>query len=484
MFGAVDLGSNSFRLHIGRHDGETIRVVKSARDPIRLAAGLDKKGNLSEAAIASAIQSLKGLNGILSAYPLDAVRAVATNTLRVAGNTHTFLAEAEKALGYPIEVISGEEEGRLIYLGMANSFVSPAEKRLVADIGGGSTELILGRGQEIEHVESFSVGTVRQSLSFFPDGCISASAFDAAILSARCYFEDAASFYHPKNWKRAYASSGTMRAISELIARSGLGPADMTLKSLEALKSRFIQFGDVASIDMPGLKPERAASVVGGLAILIALFQELGITVMTPVETGLRMGVMWDLYLRANQRDRRDRSVREFQQKFHCDQARATRVAEDASAIYSGIKASSESYAKLLYWAALLHEAGLAVSQTNYHKHGAYLAENADLPGFTAREQRILSRLVLGQKGNLKKVGDLLADADLRKAVLALRIATTFLHAHIGLDFSQFRLKAKSKFEMEVKRDWLAQHPTLSYSLNKEQGCWRDAGVDFSVKQV
>ena len=191
MFAAVDLGSNSFRLHIGRYDGETIRIIKSARDPIRLGAGLDGKGNITGIAMAAAIESLARFNTILSAYPLSTVRVVATNTIRIANNSADFLPAAEAALGYPIEIISGEEEGRLIYMGVAST-LSSNERRLVIDIGGGSTELIIGAGQQIERVESFTVGTVQQNLTFFPDGHIEADAFDEAILSARSRFEDAA----------------------------------------------------------------------------------------------------------------------------------------------------------------------------------------------------------------------------------------------------------------------------------------------------
>ncbi|HEV7856652.1 MAG TPA: Ppx/GppA family phosphatase, partial [Herminiimonas sp.] len=267
MFAAVDLGSNSFRLHIGRHDGETMRIVKSARDPIRLGAGLDSKGNLTAAAMAGAIESLGRLNSILSTYPLSAVRVVATNTIRVAKNSAAFLPAAEAAIGYPIEIISGEEEGRLIYLGVASTLASN-ERRLVLDIGGGSTELSLGKGLEIEQVESFSIGTVPQSRTFFPDGHIDAAAFEAAILSARSRFEDAAPLYQSNLWSNAYGSSGTIRAIADAMAKNNIGDGTLSLKSLDAFKRRLIQFGHTSNIDLVGMKADRATSITGGLAIL------------------------------------------------------------------------------------------------------------------------------------------------------------------------------------------------------------------------
>ncbi len=482
MFAAVDLGSNSFRLHIGRHDGDTIRIVKSARDPVRLGAGFDSEHNLTPAAMQSAIASLTRFNSILSTYPLEAVRVVATNAMRMAKNSAVFLPAAEAAIGYPIEIISGEEEGRLIYMGVASSLPSLTERRLVLDIGGGSTELILGRGQEIEHVESFSIGTVPQTLSFFREGKIDADTFDAAILSARSRFEDAAPAYRAERWSCAYGSSGTIRAIADAINKNGLGDGTLALKSLEALKRRLIQFGHSANIDLIGMKPDSTTSIPGGLAILIAVMQELGIKVMKPIDAGLRIGVLWDLQLRATKRDRREQSVRDFMQRFDADGKRADFAAHTASAMLSLLKPTDDKYVKLLNWAGLLHEIGLAVSHSGYHKHAAYMIEHADMSGFTTREQRLVSYLVLAQKGNLRKVGDSLADANFVKAILALRLAVMFMHAHIAVDIAEVRLKIKNRIELELPKVWVNDHPTVAYLLDKEKESWSEVGIDFSIK--
>lgn len=481
MFAAVDLGSNSFRLHIGRYDGENMRIVRSARDPTRLGAGLDSKGNLTAAAMADGIASLARFNSILSTYPLNAVRVVATNTIRIANNAAAFLPAAEAAIGYPIEIISGEEEGRLIYMGVA-SMLSSNERRLVLDIGGGSTELILGKGQQIERVESFTVGTVQQSLSFFPDGHIDAAAFEAAIVSARSRFEDAAPLYKPDLWTGAYGSSGTVRAIADAIVRNDLGDGNVSLKNLEAFKRRLIQFGHASNIDLAGMKVDRASSIAGGLAILIALMQEIGIREIKPIDAGLRMGVLWDLQWRATKRDRRDQSVHDFLHRFAVDATRAERVAQLAGAIFPLLKPADDSYARLLGWSGLLHEIGLAVSHSSYHKHAAYMIENADLPGFTAREQRVMSRLVLAQKGNLRKVSDALANGDFAKAVLALRLAVMFMHARVAVDVDDMRLKMKNRIELEIRQDCVRDHPTVSYWMEKEKEFWSEVGVDFSIR--
>ncbi|MEC5216866.1 exopolyphosphatase/guanosine-5'-triphosphate,3'-diphosphate pyrophosphatase [Actimicrobium sp. GrIS 1.19] len=486
MFAAVDLGSNSFRLHIGRHEEGEFRIVKTAREPIRLGAGLDRNGNLTDAAMQSALDCLMRFAAVLSAYPLTAVRVVATNTLRIANNAAQFLPLAEKAIRYPIEIISGEEEGRLIYLGVASVLANPDERRLVIDIGGGSTELILGQGHEIERVESFGIGTVKQSLTFFPDGRIDAPAYEAAILSARSVFEDAAPPYHPQFWQVAYGSSGTIRVIAEVIARNALGDGLLSVSGLEALKQRFIAAGQVNRIDLTGMKPERAAVMVGGLAILIGVMQELGVDALTPIEAGLRMGVLWDLQLRATKRDRREQSVRGFLQRFRADQGRANQVAESAGALYLQLKPAAEGHTRLLYWSALLHEVGMAVSHSGYHKHAAYMIENADLPGFTTREQRIMSTLILAQKGNLRKLNDALVDPDFAKAVLALRLAVMLMHGRIGVDQSQLRLrmKTKARIDIELRRDLITQHPTLAYWLEKEREWWDAIGTELVIRQT
>jgi exopolyphosphatase/guanosine-5'-triphosphate,3'-diphosphate pyrophosphatase len=482
MLAAVDLGSNSFRLHIARHEGDAIRVVKSAREPIRLAAGLDADGNLTLQAIQNAVDCLARFREILNAYPIDSVRVVATNTIRIAKNSAAILPRAEAAIGHPIDVISGEEEGRLIYMGVSNAIPVPDERRLVMDIGGGSTEVILGRGHEIIKVESFSIGTVKHSASFFSDGRLTEAAFEAAILSARSMFEDAAPPYQPQHWRKAYGSSGTMRAIADAIVNNGLGDGKLTLKSLNALKQYCIRSGQLCELELTGIKPERVAMVIGGLAILIGLMLEFNIEVLLPVEAGLRMGVMWDLYLRATKRDRREVSVQKITQLFHIDMSRANRVADMVKSIYQQLKPASDTYLRLLYWSAMLHEVGMVVSHTGYHKHGAYMIENADMAGFTTSEQRIMSKLILSQKGNLRKISEGLTEMDFAKAVLALRLAVMLMHSRAEIDYEDIRLKMKKNIELDMRRDWVSLHPTVAYWLQKETECWREVGMDFLVR--
>ena len=482
MLAAVDLGSNSFRMHIARHEGDAIRVVKSAREPIRLAAGLDHDGNLTQEAMQRAVDCLSRFREILNAYPIDSLRVVATNTVRIARNAAELLPRAEAAIGCQIEVISGEEEGRLIYMGVSNAVAIPGERRLVVDIGGGSTEVILGRGHEIVQVESFSIGTVKHASTFFPDGELTEAAFEAAILSSRSTFEDAAPPYHPQHWRRAYGSSGTMRAIAEAISNAGLGDGRITLNSLHALKNYCISRGSIAQLELRGVKSERVAMVVSGLAILAGIMTELKIDTLIPIEAGLRIGVMWDLYLRATRRDRREVSVQQAAKLFHSDMERAHTVADMAKSLYQQLKPVGDTYTRLLQWSALLHEAGMVISHTGYHKHGAYMIENADMAGFTTREQRIMSKLILSQKGNLRKVAEGLADSDFAKAVLALRLSVMLMHSRAGIEYEDLRIRMKKTIELEMQRDWVSEHPTVAYWLQKEIEFWREIGIDYSVR--
>ena len=489
MFAAVDLGSNSFRLHIGEPAGGRMHIVRTARDPIRLAAGLDKDNMLSEAAMRTAVRSLEQFRAILDEYTLDAVRVVATNTLRVARNAELLLPQLEAAIGYPVEVISGEEEGRLIYMGVARAIDRPDERRLVVDIGGGSTEVIAAIGPEINLVESFGIGTHPQTAAFFAQGRITARAFDAAVTEARARFEDAAGLYKAQGWDAAYGSSGTMRAINEVILRNSIGDGSMSQASLHALRDILLELGHVDAFNMPGIKKERVPVMVGGLTVLIAVMQELGVERLTAINAGLRLGVLSDLELRANRRDRRDAAIRACMRRFGVDGQRALRTSHIASRLYETLAPIDAQH--YLCWSAMLHEVGLAISMTGAHKHGAYIVEHADLPGFTTREQRLMGTLVLGQKGNLRKIRESLLELDMAKAVLALRMAVVFMHARADDDLAGLnvrvvqRLKTRldgARIELDLPAGLMAKHPTLAPWLQKEEEAWSEIGVPFQVK--
>lgn len=482
MFAAVDLGSNSFRLHIGEPAGGRMHIVRTARDPIRLAAGLDGENMLSEASMRSAIRCLQEFRKILDDYQLDAVRVVATNTMRVAKNAELLLPLAENAIGHPIEIISGEEEGRLIYMGVARAIERQDERRLVIDIGGGSTEVIAGTGSEIHLVESFGIGTQPQTLAYFPDGRITARNFDAAVTAARARFEDAASLYHAQGWDIAYGSSGTMRAISEVIARNAIGDGTVSLASLHALRDILIELAHVDAFCLPGVKRERVPVMVGGLTVLIGAMQELKVGHLNAINAGLRLGVLSDLELRANRRDRRDAAIRTCMGRFRVDSGRALRTVNIATVLFERLQPQADTHRPYLAWAAMLHEIGLAISMSGAHKHGAYIVEHADLGGFTTREQRMLATLMLGQKGNLRKIRESLVEPDFAKAVLALRLAVVLMHARADDDIAGLRLRMKSRIELDLPPGLMGKHPTLAPWLEKEAEAWGEVGMAFQLR--
>jgi len=483
MYAAVDLGSNSFRLHIGEPIAGQIHLVRTARDPIRLAAGLGPDNVLGLEAQATAVRTLRDFSAILRQYRLEAVRVVATNTLRVARNAEAVLPRLEEAIGYPIEIISGEEEGRLIYMGVARALGGRREQRLVIDIGGGSTELIAGFGDEIHLVESFSTGTHPQSAAYFRGGRISADAFQTSVNAARARFEDLAGQYRNHGWEAAYGSSGTIRAINEVIARNGIGDGTMSYASLLALRDRLVKLGHVDAFDLMGVKRDRVIVMVGGLSILIGVMQELGVKSMTAINAGLRLGVLSDLELRANRQDRRDLAIQDCMRRFGVDAGRAARTANIARKLFDRLAPQDDAVAHHLVRGAMLHEVGLSVSHTGAHKHAAYIVEHADLPGFTSREQRTMSCIVLGQKGNLRKVREALGAPDLAKAVLALRLAAAFMHARVDGDVDAIKVRMKGKIEIETPKGWLGQHPTVADWFEKESAAWGDVGVAFQVTQ-
>jgi exopolyphosphatase/guanosine-5'-triphosphate,3'-diphosphate pyrophosphatase len=484
MYAAVDLGSNSFRLHIGEPIAGQMHIVRTARDPIRLAAGLGPDGALTSEAMETAVRSLRDFSGILRQHRLDAVRVVATNTLRVATNAEALLPRLEAAIGYPVEVISGEEEGRLIYMGVSCALARAGEQRLVIDVGGGSTEVIAGRGDEIQLVESFSIGTHPQSAAYFPGGRIDAASFDAAVNAARALFEDAADQYRAHGWEAVYGSSGTIRAVSDVIARNRIGDGSMSVDSLLALRDRLVAAGHVDAFDLPGIKRERVIVMAGGLSALIGAMQEFGVRGMTAINAGLRLGVLSDLELRAHRSDRRDRAIQDCMRRFGVDQGRAQRTTAIARQLVDRLGVLDEGLRRHLLWSCMLHEVGLAVSHSGAHKHAAYIVEHADLPGFTNREQRLMSAIVLAQKGNLRKVRDALGAPDLARAVLAMRLAAVFMHARVDGDLDGLKLRMKNRIEIDTPRGWLKQHPTVATWFEKEAAAWGEVGVGFQVGQA
>lgn len=297
-YAAVELGSDSFRLHVGRFEHGALRLVATLAEPVRLAATLDADGMLSAEAMRQAMLCLREFRKVLEAWRPQAVRVVATAALRMAKNSALFLPAAGQALGRPIELIPGDEAGRLVYLGVANTLGGADDApRLVVDIGSGGAELVLGQGSRIRRIESFRFGAVRQSLTFFAEGRLTAAGFDAAVRSGRSRFGEAG--LHASQWQRAYGACATVRVLAEIAGHEGEDGKALTRAGLVRLRERFIEAGSVARVAQEWEAAARVSHLPGGLALLIALMEEFEVDVLVPVHAGLRVGALWDLYHRA-----------------------------------------------------------------------------------------------------------------------------------------------------------------------------------------
>jgi len=470
----VDLGSNSFRLEIGRVEGDQVYRQDTWRETLRFGAGIDRHGRFSAAAMKLALACLARFRERLSGVHPSAVRAVATNAFRVAANAREFLPRAERALGARIDVISGHEEARLIYLGVAHELPPSDAPRLVVDIGGGSTEFIIGRGLEPDRLESLTLGCVSTTQKFFPDGMVTATAFDAAETASRVDIEAIAGDFGAGHWKNAYASSGTAAALAEILEQNGFSAGGITPAGLVRLKKRLVRAGDPARLKLHALKPERVPVLAGGLAIMSAAVKELDIERIDPVGGALRLGVLYDLLGRTVDRDARQLTVERFLDRYQVDRRHATRVAALASGLLrrAAPKADAEQ-AQMLYWAALLHEIGMSVSHIGFHKHGAYILQHADMPGFSAGEQARLALLVYACRGGLTKVCAELGDPVVRAQIAALRLAVLFCHARTDVALPHMALKTGGRVSVRVSQRWLEAHPLTAYLLDRERAQWQ-----------
>jgi exopolyphosphatase/guanosine-5'-triphosphate,3'-diphosphate pyrophosphatase len=477
--GAVDLGSNTFHLAIARVAGDQIYPLDSMKETVRLASGLTDEKQLDAAAQDRALAALRRFSERLAGMPREAVRVVGTNALRVAKNAAPFLRRAEGVLGFPIEVVPGREEARLIYLGVVHSLPMSNENRLVVDIGGGSTECIIGQKLKPTTVESLYMGCVSYTRRFFPDGRIEKKALRQAQFAAREQVQAIAARFEKAGWKEAVGSSGTARSIAEVLARNGRASGGITAAGLEWLRGELIAAGDLRRLSIPGLREDRIPVIAGGVAIMSGVFDELRIDEMTVAEGALRDGVLWDLLGRVHHRDIREVTVDEFARRYHVDAVQASRVEALARVLLDLLddgRGDLAAVADFLRWAARLHEIGISIAQGAYHKHSAYILANADMPGFSRQEQGWLSNLVLAQRGKLSKMRAAFDD-DPRLAALAfcLRVAVIFYRSRRALDLPRIEAaRTAHGFRLDVDPAWLAEHTLVALALDQEREQWAD----------
>ena len=486
---AVDLGSNSFRLQVARVVDDQIYMLDSLKDTVRLGAGLGADNTLDQDTCNRALASLGRFGERLRGLPRGAVRAVGTNTFRVAKNAQEFLLQAEAALGFPIEIIAGREEARLIYLGVSHDLPASNENRLVVDIGGGSTEFIIGTGLQPKQMESLYMGCVSYSQRFFPNGKISKSALQQAELAARTELQSICGKFSAAHWQQAIGSSGTAKALTDIMQMNGYSDNGITTKGLARLRDAMLKAGDCNKLQLAGLRPDRMPVLGGGFAIMAATFAELDIDNMTVSDSALREGVLYDMLGRFHSQDMRETTVSQFMRRYHVDPIQAGHVERLGINLLRQLAESQpldlDTALQRLSWAARLHEIGLSIAHSGFHKHSAYIIEHADMPGFSKKEQAQLSRLALAQRGSLNKVTQLLSDNEDSTQIMALRLAVLFYRSRMDFKLPQIRLEWHgSSFKLTMSKGWLTRNPLTEAALESEAKEWKSAGMKLVISST
>ena len=483
LLAAVDLGSNSFRLEIGRLDHGRIQRTEYHKETVRQGNGLDADRNLTLDAMQRGWDCLARFGERLAGFKKAQVRAVATQTLREARNRDEFLGRAHKILGFPIDVISGHEEARLIYQGVAHMLPQSTERRLVVDIGGRSTEMILGTGLDPLTMESYRVGSVAWSMKYFPDGQFSARAFETAQIAAKAVLDEAVNAYRSSAWDVAYGSSGTIGAVSDVLYAAGWPQGQVTRAGLEWLLERLVKAQSAERLKLDGMKDDRRAVIGGGVSVLMAVFELLDIVEMQAAQGALRHGVLYDLLDREQDlTDLRSTTVQRITKKFDADAVQAGRVSRVSLHLFlmagGGLPgAESERFQRKLNWAAQLHEIGSQISHSDYHKHGAYILDNIDAPGFANPELHRLSLLVLGHRGKLRKLDVDFEDRMFVQQLLCLRLAVILCHARRDPDLVGMELEAGVEpgrlFVLNCPQGWAERFPQSAWLLHEEVLAWQ-----------
>ncbi|MEP7243570.1 MAG: exopolyphosphatase [Gammaproteobacteria bacterium] len=477
VLAAVDLGSNSFHMVVARYSHGQLVVIDRLREMVRLASGVEENGRIDKEVAARAIACLQKFGQRLRDMHARSVRVVGTNALRVARRKQAFLERAREALGHPIEIISGMEEARLIYSGVAHTMPSEAGRRLVCDIGGGSTELIIGEGLQPLELESLQMGCVALSERYFRDGKITEKRLARARVAARLELAPVQAAFRRRGWQNAAGSSGTVRAIGEAIRELDPSAMHITADGLERVLAYLVERGSTRELQLASITDERRPVFPGGTAIMAEVFDMLGVESMRIADGAMRDGLLYDMVGRFTDEDARERSVRGMQQRYHVELAQAERVEATVLGFLTQVrqtwKLEDPLVDLMLKWAARLHEAGLDVSHNGYHRHGAYLLENADLPGFPREEQRLLARLIGGHRRKLSLEGleELVPpwDRDIIFLIVLLRLAVLLHRGRSTVALPNIELTARPRtLEVKFPGRWLKDHPLTAADLQQE----------------
>lgn len=491
LLAAIDMGSNSFHLAIARVDHGEVKKVVSMSEKVQLAAGLDENRNLTETAQQRGLACLSRFVQRLGAVNPNRLRIVATNALRQAKNGHEFIQKAMEILPKPIEIIAGREEARLIYLGVSHTMMN-GNRRLVMDIGGGSTEFIIGEQFEPLQMESLQLGCVSFTKKYFPEGDISQKAFEKAFVEACKQLAGIVNTYKAVGWDTVVGSSGTIKACRQIMINMGLADEqeNITREGLYKLKDKLLKFKHVSEIDFVGLKEDRRAVLPAGMAILYAIFEVLDIDKLIYSDGALREGVMYDLLGRFQHEDIRDRSVQALIGRYNADAKQAERVVMTAQKLFDQVAEKlklSNDDSDLLRRAGYVHEIGLAISHNGYHRHGAYLLQYSDIAGFSQIDQNYLSQLVLHHRRKLKNEGKVqvlsIGQSRLLYLCLLLRLAVLINHSRSEQVLPAIALKVKNEQQWQLSVEGDAKDWSLLYEdLHDEQHQFENWGIHLEIK--
>ena len=488
IYAAVDLGSNSFHLLVSRLENDELHVIDRHKEMVRLAGGLDKKNNLSNEAQQRALDCLQRMGHRLRNIPPANRRVVGTSTLRKARNSRSFLEKAEAELGCDIDIISGREEARLLYTGVAHSLPTGEGKRLVSDIGGGSTELIIGENFEPGVRESLHMGCVSMTRLYFKSGKITPKAWKKAVTHARLEFNTVVGDFKKVGWESIYGASGTFRSVESVLLANGWSHNGITLDGLKKLKQAILEAETIDKLSLPGLSDRRQPVFIGGAAIVFALFKTFKLEQAGVAAGALREGVVYDLAGKQQHDDIRERTITHLAPRFNVDIRQAELVVNKVSSLYEVIDSSFlnnvEKHFDLLVWAARLHEIGLCISHGQYHKHGSYILEHADMPGFSLQEQDELAFLVRSQRR--KYPAEILAQLRTKQQKrllplsILLRLALLFSRnrTDANVEVQSVKWDGNSKIvNLQISHHWLDERPLYLADLYQEQKLLGKIGV-------
>lgn len=492
LMAAVDIGSNSYHMLVARMEHGEPRVIDRLRETVRMAAGLHADGTLDAEHCALALHCLARFGQRIAAIPTARVRAVATNTVRRLAAPQTFLTAAEAALGHPVEVVSGREEGRLIFLGVAHDLPTSREPRLVIDVGGGSTEFIIGRGLAPLHTESVQVGCIASTQRFFPGGKLTRKRWQRARGEIGALLQQFSEGYMETGWSAALGSSGSAKAIGAVVQAMKLSDDGVTPASLARLRDALIEQGHIRALKLPGLSEDRAPVFAGAVVIFETAFAALGIERLQVCESSMREGLLWDLLGRADGTDPRKASIDALAKRYTVDRAQANRVQATALMLFDQVAASwgLEGEAReWLSWSARVHEIGLAIAHSQYHQHGAYILRHADLAGFSKQEQHLLASIVQAHRRKPDKASFSTLPPryrQLAKYITALlRLAVLFHRARRPETLPPFNLAAAAqRLELRLPAPWLEQHPLTQAELEQEITPMAELGLALATRTV